>query len=1438
MTLAAPKSRRGRFTLVLALLAALVAVGGMFLWSNTTQADMPTTIVTLTQSPAAPGTVNPGQTITYTMVASMTGVNTSGAIVATITLGTGVQNSTSAVTCTGAGGGVTWTAAGGTTGTLTCTASGVLTTSPSSLTMVVTVDAAASGPANPPTLADIHDGAGSPVAATSGASVGPLTVSGVTTTGGGNVIAGGTNVISFTIPAGLTFCSDVTLAGALREFSASDLVVNPPTALVSGPTGVSPLSSEALPVTVTVTVTSATVGSSVTATLFTHLATSTVTTDCGTGTVVTANFTAPTGGFLRHNDLADAASEDAGGTAVDGDSLCTNSKTACGLLAAQDDVDDAQGSFHGACIEGAGLTLAANGAQITWSITPVAGGPAPQSIVPYAGPISGEPCVMWSVGSTGTQDITATWTSGGTSVVFFFNGSCTGGTCMSAPGTPAPITNPVPLIKEWNTIDSTSITNAGAGSTASTTGNDVGDTLKTNTGRLADWMTRDCENLTTPPCNAVNLSGQTIDQSGVLITGPIHFGMVDAAGASFIDYTFGSHNDAGGAYNGPVDGASQTYTLSGTCGSVRLENPATGNVIILDDSGEHATVLSSDKGVGFEILPNSAGTILTTPPNANCVPGDSTTVTITTIEANLFHSPPALTTSTETITIRWIVGPPTNKTPLLAWAGQRIVLEHDWSQKDSSGADVSCPWTGQEPPPGLAIGVRYEKLRGNGGFVGPIGSLQTGPDFIIVPLGQDCVSRAIYESEDQGEEDIVAHVVIFALGGRDGPVGAVTSTVDGIINPSGVVEIVSQQVAFAVFYMKFEDVKLTLVPGARAGHNSGNFSSVGLDTAANGLPTTSDVTSMTGSNAVNVSQDVLMRARVRGWLVKDDCPARDSGVDSNGSFLPANRCIFPDDWQHTAGGAIATGPGINRANYDIWGALPNCQYPPAGPFSLIDTGPKCEGIAPLVGGQVRQTSFPDGSINAGDAPMPPALVQLALAAGNAGFIAPANKADVYNNTNQFFVTHIPDNRLISPINEDLTGYQWNTWGGPPFSGCNGVGPTPRDPGGLNCKTGLYENWTSLAGHSVDSALADQSIVSCPGATTPGCAGGKDTGGYSWIQVYSDNHGEAMAWANGDANLDFSNCTSKAPATTPGGSKIVLLSGFVCSQGTSVGTTNLTAEVDYPDKRKHEPIACNVPSGQTGCADIEWTWGGIKEVTKVSDVANPQFSYVVLHVTDRDGFCGSSPSLHPVLGEAVNFLIDSPDGIIVPDANGNPAALLGTWTSKSADVTTFDTAANADIASGGITVTPTLVDGECQAWIHISSSLLATVDVLVTAHDPEGTPTFDVTFSNATPTPTPSPSPTPAPNSKWGDINCDKNVDTIDALGGLRFVVGFDVQQTGPCHAIGGTVSVDGTSEKFGDWNCDGKVDALDALYVLRFVAGMPLATPSGCPAVGAAVNIN
>jgi hypothetical protein len=882
----------------------------------------------------------------------------------------------------------------------------------------------------------------------------------------------------------------------------------------------------------------------------------------------------------------------------------------------------------------------------------------------------------------------------------------------------------------------------------------------------------------------VTVSGFQFNLDGTLL----------ATGRSFIDYALGSHAN----YSGPVDGVQQTYTFNGDCGTAKVEDPTTGVSHLLDPGDSVTLSTNSDKGVGFTIAPSDDGDITVDDSNlgdADCVDGDSSTMTISSIESTAFLSSDPQSADDETVTVNWTQGPNPEKQPMLAWAGQRVVLEHDWSAPDGS-----CPWAG-EPAQEDDFFVRYLTQTPSPGALSNIPSQGpaevTGPDFIIVRVTPDdgCISRVMYESENQGRVDVTAHVV--APPDRQ---PAVTQVID----PGSDWSVISSEYDFWYFYMKIESTTISLVPGSRSGHNDGAFSPKDPDPA-------DDVASMTGADAVNVSQDVLARVTVKGWVLADNCPQKAESHDVNGLLLPANRCTFPDDWAQVLG---------NDAQFDILGDPPSACSNVAGPFSLLqETDTNCgDTEAPHVDGGFRESVFSDGTVNAWDAPMPPALVAFSLA--GSGFLHGADKSDIYNLDNQYFDTHIPAEPWITTAG---SGYLWHTWTG------------------SGDRSGLYHFWSDLAG-------TGNAIVSCPGASP--CDNGAATDGFDMIQVYSDNHGEAMAWVNGDANLTFDDCDSSTP--TAHDHDIVLLSGYYCESGDLVGHSEVSAVADYPDKKPHRDVPACGPFGPDVCTvNIDWTWGGIKEITVVADPADAtgQYHYVVFHVTDRDGFCGNSPSLHPVLGEEVDFRIDSTTGTILPNVNGDsaegPASSVDDH-GKAATTHTFDTAINLSVESGGITVEPVVTDGECQAWIHVSESLLNQVNVVVTAFDPEGTVTFDTKDIN--PTPTPSPVPTPVPTSAptqtnlWADIDCSGAVNPIDSLKVLKVDAGQTVTQSAHCPAPKTQLDVSQTgldplSEKWGDADCTGALNPVDSLKILRFDAGYTTLQQEPCPDIGSEVQI-
>ncbi len=98
--------------------------------------------------------------------------------------------------------------------------------------------------------------------------------------------------------------------------------------------------------------------------------------------------------------------------------------------------------------------------------------------------------------------------------------------------------------------------------------------------------------------------------------------------------------------------------------------------------------------------------------------------------------------------------------------------------------------------------------------------------------------------------------------------------------------------------------------------------------------------------------------------------------------------------------------------------------------------------------------------------------------------------------------------------------------------------------------------------------------------------------------------------------------------------------------------------------------------------------------------------------------------------------------------------------------------------------------------------------------------------------------------KWGDVDCDANLSAVDALKLLWLLVEFPIVYVDPCPKLrisvewrvllGGASSEEGPTILlvWGDLDCDGDVDAVDALQALRDVAGLTVFQEDGCPEIG------
>ena len=79
----------------------------------------------------------------------------------------------------------------------------------------------------------------------------------------------------------------------------------------------------------------------------------------------------------------------------------------------------------------------------------------------------------------------------------------------------------------------------------------------------------------------------------------------------------------------------------------------------------------------------------------------------------------------------------------------------------------------------------------------------------------------------------------------------------------------------------------------------------------------------------------------------------------------------------------------------------------------------------------------------------------------------------------------------------------------------------------------------------------------------------------------------------------------------------------------------------------------------------------------------------------------------------------------------------------------------------------------------------------------------------------------------GDNDCDGDVDAVDALGALRWLVALSVAQAIGCPALGAEYA-----SIFGDTDCDDDLDAVDAQRILMEGAGLANTYQDRCEAIG------
>ncbi len=600
--------------------------------------------------------------------------------------------------------------------------------------------------------------------------------------------------------------------------------------------------------------------------------------------------------------------------------------------------------------------------------------------------------------------------------------------------------------------------------------------------------------------------------------------------------------------------------------------------------------------------------------------------------------------------------------PQVRWSGEKIVLEKNFGKTFADGNyAVKFSLENQSPGELSAIGPL------------PSGSFRNSNLFnttqtVWSVIDSNGLASCILENDGVGECDVTASLY---------------TVQDNNL-------IMENQHAFVVYYLKLESLILGNVVGKRAGHNTGDW------TLPNPWDPTLDIppsNNLGASNVdtLNVSQDALLRARVRGWFTNSNPSSRGPGFvnigspDGIGLALPAGRWILPDDWATLAGPVNWT---ERRLHWDIMntpsdglagvtstntlgnytkGSVVKATAPVIGPFSpglelMTPTGwatpnkfPKPTGTPVYVDpARAMQTVVPDGNLNTWDAPMPPAKIvfeinKMTATTDNAGFFKSAFKDGIYYvmsgttkvYTNPFYYEMIPAHEAI-PAFINNGGYDWDSFMG------TSIFPIPQTgipyPQTSATPYGPYRFWQIINQPDGPVATSDPS------------------GHPTKVEVYSDNHGEAMVYLNGNWNLDLSAFNVKGAADI--------------QPGAQVGTTTVQATADYPYIRVHQAIFSNV-------VEKVWLWGGVVlGWDSQKRAASPYVPRMVLSIVQGPYTIGNIPSLQGTAPNQAANSFDKMAWIWVTDRDGLQAGVLGAkvqWQVDSLSGTTI-----SDVStSGGI-----------------------------------------------------------------------------------------------------------------------------------------------------------
>jgi hypothetical protein len=265
------------------------------------------------------------------------------------------------------------------------------------------------------------------------------------------------------------------------------------------------------------------------------------------------------------------------------------------------------------------------------------------------------------------------------------------------------------------------------------------------------------------------------------------------AEVTIYDWAMGRRPDPNGATAEPIDGVPITATVFSGCAYFG-DGPAGPTTVQATTTGGR---------IGVKVKIDGAG----------CSPGSQIVIRFQASYPQAISSPLPVPVESVTITVSFTVP---DSAPRVAWVGSRVAVPFPYAfSGDCDGVQV--------------LYSRASTQKGT--FIG-------GSHRLLVTLVTDaCDPLVFYESEDQGEVDLIVEVVGFPL----------------------------SKVHQPVFYMAFEDLRLSVDESET---------------------TVSNLNKHTGT--------------VRGWFVGTN-PSGRPAETKHGHDLPANRWVIPDDWQRLKG---------------------------------------------------------------------------------------------------------------------------------------------------------------------------------------------------------------------------------------------------------------------------------------------------------------------------------------------------------------------------------------------------------------------------------------------------------------------------------------------------------------------------------------------------------